>query len=70
MVLGATQCLHALAVRGARGVNVGSDGCGPHKAHGFDIRVIEDAINSHLVTVHDIEDAVGKTGLLHQFGDE
>ena len=70
VVLGAAERLHALAVRGAVGVDVLGDGRGADEADGSDARMFEDVVDGLLVAVDDVEDAVGQAGLLQQFGDQ
>jgi hypothetical protein len=69
MVLGASERLHALAVRGAARVDILSDVGRADEAHRLDVVMVEDRVDHLLVAVDDVEDPVGKPGLLHQLGE-
>ena len=68
VVLGAAQRLDALAVLRAGLVDVARDGRRADEGDGRDVRVLEEAIDGHLVALDDVEDAVGHAGLVEQLG--
>ena len=70
VVLGAAKRLHSLAVLGASLIDVASNGRATDKADSLHIRMLQEAINSHLVTIHNVEAPIGQTRLLQQFADE
>ena len=63
VVLGPAEGLHPLAVRGAGLVDVPGDRRRADEAHRGDVGVLEDAVDGHLVALHDVEHAVGQPGL-------
>ena len=70
VVLRAAERLDALAGGGAGAVDVLGDGRGADEADGLDGGVGEDGVDGGLVAVDDVEDAVGKAGLLEHLGDQ
>ncbi|GAB0068724.1 hypothetical protein IBA8402_44900 [Pseudomonas syringae] len=66
MVLGPAQCLHALAMGSALLMDVLGDRGRADEGNGLDVRVLQQRIDRHLVTLHHIEDAIGQTGFLEQ----
>ena len=69
VVLGAAEALDAFAVRAAAAVDVLRDRRGADEADGGDLGMVEDGVDGFLVAVHDLEDAVGQAGFLHQLGE-
>ncbi len=69
VVLGAAEGLDALAVGGGGGVDIAGDGRGADEGHGLDVRVLQQAVDGHLVAVHDVEHALGQPGLGEQLGE-
>ncbi len=70
MVLGPAQGLHALAVRRSGAVDIFRDRRRSDEAHRGDAGMLEDGVDRLLVAVHDLEHAVGQTGLLQQIGED
>jgi hypothetical protein len=70
VVLRPAERLDALPVLRARLVDVAGDRRRADEADGGDVRVLEHAVDRHLVAVHDVEDAVWHAGLLEQLGHE
>ncbi|CAM5724986.1 hypothetical protein SFUMM280S_09701 [Streptomyces fumanus] len=50
-------------------MDVAGDGRGADEGDGLDVRVLQEAVDGRPVTVHDVEHAVGQTGLGEQFGE-
>ena len=63
VVLGAAQRLHPLAVLRARLVDVAGDRRRADEADRGDVGMLEQRVDGDLVALHDVEDAVGETGL-------
>ncbi|KIT81852.1 hypothetical protein QT19_00070, partial [Staphylococcus aureus] len=70
VVLGATQALHALAVAGARLVDVLGDGGGAGEADGAHVGVFQQRVDRFLVALHHVEHALGQAGFTQQLGHE
>ena len=70
MVLGAAERLDALAVRRSGRVDVLRDRGRADERHRGDVGVLEDSIDGDLVSLHDVEHALGQTRLPEQIGDE
>ena len=70
VVLGATECLNALAIRRAALVDVLRDRSRADERDALDVFIVEQGIDRLLVTVHDIEDAVGQAGVLPHLSDQ
>src|SRR5699024_7279055 len=70
VVFGATQCLYPFAKMRATLVDVFGDGGGAHKAEGGHIRVFDQGIDRDLVTMDNVEDAIGQACLLEQLSHE
>ena len=68
VVLRPAERLHALAVLRPGLVDVARDRRRADEADRSDVRVLEDRVDSDLVAVDDVEDAVGQAGLLEQLG--
>ena len=68
VVLGAAEALGALAVGRGGTVDVAGDRRGADEGDGADVGMGDDAVDSGLVTVDDVEDACRQAGLDHQFG--
>ena len=70
MVLGAAERLDALAVLRSGRVDVLRDRRRADEGHGGDVGVLEDSIDGNLVSLHDVEHALGQTRLPEQVGHE
>ena len=70
MVFRTAEGLDALAVLGAFAVDVFGDGGRSDEADGLDGGVGQDGVDGDLVSVDDVEDAVGKAGFLEHLGEE
>ena len=70
VVLGAAQGLNPLARLGARFVDVPGDGRTAHEAHGLHVWVFQEGVDRLLVTMHNVEAAIGKAGLSQQLRQE
>eukprot|EP01022_Parablepharisma_sp_SALTPOND_P021543 TRINITY_DN427_c0_g3_i1.p1 TRINITY_DN427_c0_g3~~TRINITY_DN427_c0_g3_i1.p1 ORF type:complete len:877 (-),score=398.28 TRINITY_DN427_c0_g3_i1:14792-17422(-) len=70
VVLGAAQGLHALALGRATGIDVFGNRGRADEADGLDLGMIQQRIDGDLVTLHDVEDAIGQAGFLQQLGDQ
>lgn len=68
VVLRAAECLNPLALARCSLVDVLGDGGGADEGDGRDVVVVEDAVDGFLVTVDDVEHAVGKTGFAERLG--
>ncbi|MNH08452.1 hypothetical protein D3C79_678650 [compost metagenome] len=64
VVLGAAQRLHTFAVGRSSGIDVAGDRCRTDKADGLDIRVYQQGIHGHFVTVDNVEHPRWQPGLL------
>ena len=64
MILGATECLDALSVSGTCRINVFSDRRRADKTYSLHAGVLEQRVDSFLVTVDDVIDAVRQAGFL------
>ncbi len=58
VVLGAAQCLHALAAGGAARIDVFGNRRGANETHGAHLRMIQQRIHGHLVTLHHVEHTI------------
>ena len=70
VVLRAAQGLDALAVPGAGLVHVARDRGGADERDRLDVGVLEQAVDGHLVAVHDVEDARRQARLGQRLGDQ
>ena len=70
MVLGAAERLYALAVGRSGRVDVLGDRGRADEGHCGDVWVLEDAIDGNLVSLHDVEHALGQARLPEQISDE
>ena len=68
MVLGTAESLHALAVPGAALVDVAGDRRRADERDGLDVRMLQQAVDGHLVALDDVEDPGRQTGLRPQLG--
>ncbi|MNN06453.1 hypothetical protein D3C81_1192440 [compost metagenome] len=67
MVLGAAHGLDAFPVLGAHLIDVVGDVGRADEADGVDVGVGQDGVDRHLVAVDDVQHALGRAGLHHQF---
>ncbi len=63
MILGAAERLNTFAVSGGRVMDVARNRGRAHETDRAHQRMLKERINRHLVTLNDIEDAIGQTGL-------
>jgi len=70
VVLGSAKGLNALTMRCAASVDVLGDGCRADEADGLDGGVIEDSVDGLLISVNDVEDAVGKASFFEELREE
>ena len=70
VVLRPAQRLHPLAVRTATRIDILADRRRADKADGTDIGMIENRVDSFLITMNDVEDTVGKSGFGQQAGQQ
>ena len=66
VVLRAAEALRALPVRGGGGVDVLRDVGAADEADGLDVGMIQDRVDGLLVALHDLEHALGQSGLDEQ----
>ena len=69
MVLGAPQRLHPLPLRGGLPVDGAGDAGRSDEGHGHDVGMGDQCVDGLLAAVHDVQHAVGQTGLAEQFGE-
>ncbi len=64
MILRTAECLHAFAVCGSSRIDILRDRRAADEAHGRDARVRQNRIDRDLIAMHDVEDALGESGLI------
>jgi hypothetical protein len=62
--------LDSLAVPRAGFVHVSRDGGAPHERHRVDVGMGQQRVDRLPIALHDVADAVGETGALHQFREQ